>query len=511
MAYETKQLAIRANQIEDEVEDGGLGGYSGVQAFRNSTSEVILATAKLKRALGFRDLILFYVASGLSLRWIATAAASGPSAIAVWLTALVGFFVPLAACVLDLSARYPGEGGLYIWTREAFGPFSAFISAWTYWMSNLPYFPSVLFFAASSLLFAGGPLQRWAESPAYFMAFTVVMLALITLLNVVGLSTGKWLNNVGAIGILIPAGVLIALGCASYAHFGSATHFTLHAMVPRPGMKNLIFLSTIFFAFGGCEAGSFMGDEIKEPRKAIPRALFVAGVILGLGYIAGTVSMLVALPAGSISGLGGFMTAVDFLARRLGMSALVAPIALLVAVSNIGAASAYLSSTARLPFVAGVHRYLPEAFGRIHPRFRTPHVALISYGGAGILFGLLGQAGTSIHGAYDMLVSMAVITYFIPYLFLFASAIRLQRQPRPEGVFQLPGGRLMMIPLACVGLVSTACTIALSLFPAEDDAHPAATFLKVVVMTIVLLAAGVAVYRSGRRRQTDDHTERGIA
>jgi glutamate:GABA antiporter len=158
-----------------------------------------------------------------------------------------------------------------------------------------------------------------------------------------------------------------------------------------------------------------------------------------------------------------------------------------------------------------VHRYLPAAFGRIHPRFRTPHVALISYGGAGILFGLLGQAGTSIHGAYDMLVSMAVITYFIPYLFLFASAIRLQRQPRPEGVFQLPGGRLMMIPLACVGLVSTACTIALSLFPAEDDAHPAATFLKVVVMTIVLLAAGVAVYRSGRRRQTDDHTERGIA
>ena len=119
-----------------------------------------MATAKLKRALGFRDLFLFYVASGLSLRWIATAAASGPSAIVVWLTALLGFFVPLAACVLDLSSRYPAEGGLYIWTREAFGPFSAFISAWTYWMSNLPYFPSVLFFAASSLLFLGGPMQQ---------------------------------------------------------------------------------------------------------------------------------------------------------------------------------------------------------------------------------------------------------------------------------------------------------------------------------------------------------------
>lgn len=463
-----------------------------------------MATAKLKRALGFRDLILFYVASGLSLRWIATAAASGPSAIVVWMTALLGFFVPLAACVLDLSARYPAEGGLYIWTREAFGPFSAFISAWTYWMSNLPYFPSVLFFAASSLLYVGAPMQRLAESQIYFLVFTVVMLVLITTLNVVGLGTGKWLNNLGAIGGMIPAVVLIVLGVLSFMRFGSATHFALNLMVPRPGMKNLIFLSTIFFAFGGCEAGSFMGDEIREPRRVIPRSLFVAGLILGLGYIAGTMSMLVALPAERISGLGGFMTAVDFLARRLGLGVLVVPIAVLVAVSNVGAASAYLSSTARLPFVAGVHRYLPAAFGRIHPRFGTPYIAIIFYGAAGILFGLLGQAGASIHGAYDMLVSMAVITYFIPYLFLFASAIKLQAEPLPAASFRLPGGKWTVISLAYVGLLSTACTIVLSLFPAEDDAHPTATFLKVVIMTLVLLGAGIAVYRSSLRRQAQD-------
>jgi amino acid transporter len=189
----------------------------------------------------------------------------------------------------------------------------------------------------------------------------------------------------------------------------------------------------------------------------------------------------------------------------------VVPIAVLVAVSNIGAASAYLSSTARLPFVAGVHRYLPEVFGRIHPRFGTPYVAIISYGVAGILFGLLGQAGTSIRGAYDMLVSMAVITYFIPYLFLFASAIRLQAQPLPEGVFRIPGGKRTIIPLACVGLLSTACTIVLSLFPAEDDAHPTATFFKVVIMTVVLLGAGIAIYRSSNRAQARDRSERNTA
>jgi len=460
-----------------------------------------LATAKLKRVLGFRDLVLFYVASGLSLRWIATAAAAGPSSITIWLTALLGFFLPLAVCVLDLSSLYPAEDGLYVWAREAFGPFSAFISAWTYWMSNLPYFPAVLFFAAGSLAYAGGFTQSVIDSQLYYLLFTVAMLAAITLLNVVGLDIGKWLNNVGAIGSVVPALVLIVLGCVSFFKFGSATHFAVDAMVPRLGMKNLIFLSTIFFAFGGCEAGSFMGDEIREPRRVIPRSLLIAGCILALCYIAGTVSMLVALPVASISGLGGFMTAIGFLAQRLGVGALVAPIGLLVTVSSVGSASAYLSSTARLPFVAGVHRYLPAAFGRIHTRFGTPYVAIIFYGAAGVVFGLLGQAGTSVRGAYDMLVAMGVITFFIPYLFLFASAIRLQGEPLPEGSFRLPGGKRTVIVLACVGLASTACTIVLSLFPAEDDVHPTATLLKVVVMTLVLLGAGVAVYLTNRRKQ----------
>jgi amino acid transporter len=285
----------------------------------------------------------------------------------------------------------------------------------------------------------------------------------------------------------------------SFLRFGSATHFTWAAMAPRPGMKNLIFLSTIFFAFGGCESASFMGDEIREPRRVIPRSLFIAGIILAAGYIAGTISLLVALPAESINGLSGFMTAIDLLGRHIGLPAIIAPVAVLVAISNIGAASAYLSSTARLPFVAGIDRYLPAAFGRVHPRFGTPYVALISYGATGILFGLLSQAGSSIKGAYDLLVAMGVITYFIPYLFLFASAISAQSQPPPRGSLRMPGGQRMIVSLAAIGFLSTACTIVLSLFPAADDLHPALTLAKIVIMTLLLLMAGVAIYRSSSK------------
>src|ERR1700761_8746282 len=133
---------------------------------------------QLKRELGFRDLALFYIVSLLSLRWIATAAASGPSSIIVWLFALFGFFLPLALSVLEMASRYPDEGGLYVWSQKAFGDFYGFMAGGTYWMSNLPYFPAILYFGAGSAVFAmGSGGKAVADSGAYFMSFSLITLA----------------------------------------------------------------------------------------------------------------------------------------------------------------------------------------------------------------------------------------------------------------------------------------------------------------------------------------------
>jgi amino acid transporter len=458
-----------------------------------------MAEEKLKRELGFRDVILFYIVSGLSLRWIATAAATGQSAITVWVLGFCGFFLPLAGCVLELSSRYPQEGGLYIWTREAYGEFAGFMAAWCYWMSNLPYFPAVLYFAASSLLFTTPRAAHLADANVYFLLFTIGMLTLITVLNVLGLGLGKWLNNLGAVGMAVPVVILILLGLVSFSRFGSATDFAWAGFIPHVQVRDLVFWSTIFFAFAGCECASFMGDEIKDARRVVPRSLVIAGVIITVSYIAGTVAMLIALPSSRISGLGGFMTAIDFLCRQLGLTSLIIPVAILVGISNVGAAAAYLSSTARLPFVVGINHYLPAVFGRIHSRWKTPYVAVISYGLAGIVFGLLSQAGTSVKGAYDLLVSMSLIAYFIPYLFVFASMIRLQSRPSPSGALRLPGGKRVAIPLACVGFFSTFAAIILSMFPAEDEPNPARALFKILAMTLVLLVSGIVVYWRGHR------------
>jgi amino acid transporter len=279
-----------------------------------------------------------------------------------------------------------------------------------------------------------------------------VWLAIITLLNIRGVDAGKWLNNVSALGSLLPLAVLILLAAATYARFGAAAHITLASLIPHFSLNNAIFWSSVFFAFGGVEAGSAMGDEIRNPRRVIPWAILVGGSVLAIGYIAGTGALLVALPSSAVGGPDGLVNGFRLMSARLGIAGLLAPVALFVALNAVGGAAAYLSSTSRLPFVAGIHHCLPPAFGRIHPRYRTPWVAIGIYGLAGMAVTLLGQAGTSVRGAYEVLVSMGIISYFVPYLFLFGAMIRLQNTPAGSEVRRVPGGRPVAIALASVGV-----------------------------------------------------------
>lgn len=455
----------------------------------------------LKQSIRFRDLTLFYIVSGLSVRWAATAAAAGPSILVIWVAALTCFFIPLAACVMELSSRLPDEGGLYVWTREAFGDGSGFIAAWTYWMSNLPYFPGVLYFGAASVLFAFGERgHALAANPYYFMAFAVGWLAIITLLNMRGVDAGKWLNNFSSLGAILSVTVLVVLATLSWMRFGPAIHYTAADFVPHLSLDNAVFWSTVFFAFGGVEAGSAMGEEIVNPRRTIPLAILAGGTVLAVGYIASTGALLSAVPPSAVEGPDGVINGVRALAAHLQMSWIIVPVALLLGLNGVGGAAAFLSSTSRLPFVAGIDRYLPSAFGKIHPRYRTPWIAIGIYGLAGMLVAFLSQAGTTVKGAYDVLVSMAIISYFLPYLFLFAAMIRLQSVPVGPEVRRVPGGRPVAILLACVGFASTTATILLSMVPAHDEINKPLAVAKVLGGTALLVGLGLLIFLAERRR-----------
>src|SRR5437763_12679520 len=152
-------------------------------------------------------------------------------------------------------------------------------------------------------------------------------------------------------------------------------------------------------------------------------------------------------------------------AGRIGLEPVAPLAAFLVTISSIGGVSAWFAASSRLPFVAGVDKFLPAAFGRIHPKWKTPYVAMAVQAALAAVFIFLGQAGTSVKGAYDFLVGMGVISYFLPFLYMFASVIRLQREPAGPAVMRIPGGRPIAILLAILGLATTARSSILAFIP----------------------------------------------
>ncbi len=465
--------------------------------------------AHLRKAMGLGDLVLFYVVTALSLRWIATAAAAGPSSIVIWIVGCVTYFVPLTFCVLELSSRYPEEGGIYLWSKKAFGEFAGFMTGWMYWTANLPYYPGVLYFAAGNALFIGG--DRWqhlSNSSFFFILTATIGLAIGFVLNLVGLDIGKWLHNLGAIGTWLPASVLIVMGWMAWLRFGSATAINGATVLPAADLKNVFFWSTVAFAFGGVEGASTMGSEIRDARRNIPRALLTAGVIITFMYVAATASVLIALPAEDVTGLQGFMQAISKVGQRIGFEGVAPWVALLVTLSSVGGVSAWFAASSRLPFVAGVDKFLPSAFGRVHPRWKTPYVAMAVQAALAGIFIFLGQAGTSVRGAYDFLVGMGVISYFLPFLYMFASVIRLQREPAGPDVMRIPGGRPIAILLAILGLLTTITSSVLACIPPAEEPNKFLAVVKLLGSSALMVAVGAVIYWVGKSRNRSAHNRR---
>jgi len=457
--------------------------------------------AHLKRAMGFRDLILFYLVTGFSLRWIAQAAAAGPSSVVIWIMGALAFYVPLMFTVLELSSRHPDEGGLYAWTRRAFGEFPGYLSGYLYWSSNLPYFPSLFYFTAANALFIfGHRFDALQNSQPYFIIFSMLALAIAVGLNVVGLNVGKWLHNLGAVGLWVPGIVLVGMGIAAAHLYGSATPFTLHSFIPSTHLRDIIFWSTIAFSLSGLESASMLGDEIEDARRNIPRALLIAGVLVTILYIASTVAMMLALPPQEIQNMQGIIHAITLVATKLGIPWIATGIALLITVGCLGQAGAWFAAAGRLPFVIGIDKRLPPAFAKIHPKWGTPYISLLVQAAIAAVFIFAGQAGTSVVGAYNVLVSMSVIAFFIPYLLMFAAMIKLQSEPAGPEVIRVPGGTPVAIALAAVGFTTTTISIGLAMLPADDEPNKPLAVIKIVGLTAAMIAVGVGLYVAGRRK-----------
>lgn len=461
----------------------------------------------LPRALGLRDLVLFNLVAVVGLRWLATAGKAGPSALVLWLLAGVFFFVPQGLVVTELSSRFPQEGGIYQWTKRALGEKHGYLCGWCYWVCNVLYYPNLLISSAVIATFVVGKGESGlVNSWTYVLTATLLCLWLAVWLNVVGLGTGKWLQNAGGIGTYIPGVILILLGgYAAFTGHASANPITRANIVPDLGhLPGLNLWASIAFAFAGLELSSALGGEVRDPRRTLPRAILISGPLIALVYILGTGALLWLIPTGEINIVSGFLQATSAGARDISPSLWwLAPLAAAAyTLGNIGGVGAWLTGPARVAFAIGLDRYFPPAFGKVHPKWKTPYVAILVQAGLATLFLLLSVLGkgTTVEKAYLILLDTQLLVYFIPYVYLFVSFLVHRRTEAPADTVRVPGGKLGATAVGLSGLLVTVFAIGVATIPPGDDAQPALFVIKVVGGALAFVLIGGLVYWRAQRR-----------
>src|SRR5262245_24354773 len=410
----------------------------------------------LERVLGRADLVLFTVCAILTIDTLASSAAMGVAWFSWWIITMTVFFIPYGLITAELGSAWPGEGGVYIWVREAFGPKWGSTAAWMYWINNAYWLPSVY------LIFAGTFTQMFLRVPGSsnlvgtetgFLrthstwveaGIAIAMTWITVLIGVVRLEISKWVPNLGA---LVKALIFLTLGLLGLSVFlrgrSPANEFSLAKAVPRWN-DTLAYLPALLYSTFGFELMSSAGGEMKNPKRDVPRVILWSGAFIAILYAFAVGGILYAVPMEKLSIVTGTWDALSALGREFGRAGDTAVFLLGIAflyacVSNV---VTWSLGANRVAAVAAEEGMLPAALGRLHPRFRTPHLAFVWTGivSTALLVGgaLLSNSQSNV---FWMTFRLTALCLLLSYLLVFPAFVVLRRrkpdQPRP---YRVPGG-----------------------------------------------------------------------
>ncbi len=444
----------------------------------------------LKRALKLRDLILLNIVAVYTPSTLAQNMPLGKIGLLVWALACLTFMLPYAAAIADLSMKHPREGGVYAWTRMALGDFHGFICGWCYWVNTFLYVPSVFLGIAAVIGLLGGERLAWLNNSQFAAALIAsAVLWLSASLHIVGLSQGKWLQNLGAFGRLAIAVALVVAAIWKLATPAEAATATAAASTDLDFWRKVALWPFTLNALVGLDLGSAMSDEADAPSRDIPRSLLIGGLAIAVCYLLTYAAVLVT-GFNETNVIYGHVLAINSVVAKSGDGVLLAVASIVILTELLGlmgSGAAWLAAPARVPFAIGIDHYLPKAFARVHPRYGTPYVALIAQALVATLLIFINTSGATLQEAYLALLGGSIVLVMVTYFYLFVSWVRLNRpSSRPSA--------LRVKTLCLTGLTATILATAACFIPPPIVAGIAGFEMKIIGSVVFMLVAGVGIY-----------------
>jgi amino acid transporter len=455
-------------------------------------------SAGLKKELGVRDLALTQILFIIGLTWIGVAGKLGPSHVVLWLTAMVLFYLPMAAVVIYLNQLMPLEGGLYQWAKLGFNPKIGFLLAWNLWLYVIVFTSEIGIQCATYLSYALGPSAAWMTSSSWFVALSsAVILTLMATAATIGLAVGKWVHNIGGVFMLIIFGVLIALPFIGLAtgHLGEFHPFRTE--LPEMSLMNLNLLGKMGFgALGGFEYMAILAGETRAPASAIRRSVYIAAPIIAVMFILGTATVVAYVPTNEIDLIGPMPQVLRVGFEPFGIAGPLVTIAILMTLAmRVAQVSVSFTAVTRLPMVAGWDRMLPAAFSTLHPRYRTPVNSILLVAVCSFVLSVISQVGVGQAEAFQLLFNAGGIFYALAYVVMFAIPLFGMRNvtPRPSPLLRLA---------SLSGLLMTLLYIVVAVFPIIAVESVSGFAFKIATVVVVMNLVGVGILVAAQRRSS---------
>lgn len=402
---------------------------------------------ELKRELGLLDATMINVGTMIASAIFivpATIAAAIPGAGLITIVWVAGGIVSLlgALSIAELAASFPEAGGQYAYLREAYGPLWGFLYGWTGFLVINPASIAAIAVGFATYLGFFVPL-----SGAAIQAVAVLSIAALTALNCLGVRLGATTQNVLT---LLKLGALAALiGAAVLLPGGSAANFQPLWVSGRDWIGPVgVAMVAVLWAYDGWIETTYVGSEIKNPGRNLPRSIVLSTLIVIAFYVLASVAYLYVLsPAGMARAT---LVASDAAQVTLGAAG-AALVVVAILVSTLGANNGIILTAARIPYAMARGGLFFRAQGYVHPRFATPAIALLTQGG---IASVLAMTGT-----YDRLITYVVFASFVFYALSAAAVIRLRlRAPglsRPYRTWGYPVTPIIFIGFAIWLVVNT--------------------------------------------------------
>jgi amino acid transporter len=451
---------------------------------------------EFRKELGLRNLVMCQILNIVGLFWVGTAARLGPSHVAFWILGIVLFYLPSAAVVIYLNRIHTMEGGLYEWTRLGFNQFAGFLVAWNMWLNMVAILSYVGIQGVTMLAYVLGPRAAWmAESRWAMGVATSLVLASLIAIAFIGLGLGKWIQDLGGAVMVVVFLALIALPFRNHLTGRPTEYPPLTLSLPAFTLLNMNILGKMSFgALSGFDSMAIFAGECRDAAKAIRRSVMIAAPIIAAMFVLGTSSVVALVPKDKIDLISPISQALALGTRPGDPGASLVPLVIAALLfSFIAQQVLTFACTTRLPLVAGWDKLLPDWFGRLHPRRKTPTNSILFVGAVAFAMAMAGVAGAGQQEAFQLLQNSAGIFYAIAYLAMFALPLAGRQR-------EIAKPALWLQAAAVSGFVMTAMYLVLSLFPIIDVPKPLVFTAKVGGFVLGCQLAAAGLYYSYRRR-----------